>query len=107
MTGTVWPVEVNPRYTASIEILERAAGQSLIAWHGRACTEGAAAVGIAGPGRPSCRPKEATLWGKRIVYARRRSLQIGAERSAHFLAAIAGTDDPPLADLPPAGSRID
>ncbi len=31
--GSFWPVEVNPRYTASIEVLEYALGLSAIAWH--------------------------------------------------------------------------
>ena len=32
-----WPVEVNPRYTASVEVLELALGRSLLADHARAC----------------------------------------------------------------------
>ncbi len=35
--GNPWPVEINPRYTASIEIHELAAGRSLLALHRRAC----------------------------------------------------------------------
>jgi predicted ATP-grasp superfamily ATP-dependent carboligase len=31
--ATPWPVEVNPRYTASVEVLERATGKSLLALH--------------------------------------------------------------------------
>jgi len=37
--GRVWPIEVNPRYTASAEILEWAQGRSLMAEHLRACGE--------------------------------------------------------------------
>lgn len=34
LRGTVpWPVEVNPRYTASVEVLERATGASFLAMH--------------------------------------------------------------------------
>jgi predicted ATP-grasp superfamily ATP-dependent carboligase len=36
----VWPVEVNPRYTASIEILERALSFVSIRLHAAACLEG-------------------------------------------------------------------
>jgi predicted ATP-grasp superfamily ATP-dependent carboligase len=32
-----WPVEVNPRYTSSVEILELALGRSLMAEHLRVC----------------------------------------------------------------------
>jgi uncharacterized protein len=35
--GHPWPVEVNPRYTASVEVLEWALGRSLLADHLRAC----------------------------------------------------------------------
>ena len=35
--GIPWPVEVNPRYTASLEIHELAAGRSLLAEHQQAC----------------------------------------------------------------------
>ena len=31
--GRPWPIEVNPRYTASVEVLERALGRSLLADH--------------------------------------------------------------------------
>jgi predicted ATP-grasp superfamily ATP-dependent carboligase len=35
--GHPWPVEINPRYTASLEIHELASGRSLLAMHRRAC----------------------------------------------------------------------
>ena len=35
--GEPWPVEVNPRYTASVEVLELAMRRSLLAEHLRAC----------------------------------------------------------------------
>jgi uncharacterized protein len=35
--GHPWPVEINPRYTASLEIHELASGRSLLALHRRAC----------------------------------------------------------------------
>lgn len=33
----IWPVEINPRYTASMELLERASGTSLVGVHIDAC----------------------------------------------------------------------
>jgi predicted ATP-grasp superfamily ATP-dependent carboligase len=33
--GRAWPVEVNPRYTASVEVLEYATGRCSVAWHRR------------------------------------------------------------------------
>jgi uncharacterized protein len=32
-----WPTEVNPRYTASVEIYERACDMPLLEWHAQAC----------------------------------------------------------------------
>jgi uncharacterized protein len=36
--GVFWPVEVNPRYTASVEVLEYATGVCALEWHRLACT---------------------------------------------------------------------
>jgi predicted ATP-grasp superfamily ATP-dependent carboligase len=36
--GQFWPVEVNPRYTASVEVVEYATGLCALAWHRLACT---------------------------------------------------------------------
>jgi uncharacterized protein len=36
-TGVAWPTEVNPRYTASVEIYEWVSGLPLLKWHIRAC----------------------------------------------------------------------
>lgn len=52
-------LEVNPRYSASMELLERATGVSVFDLHRRAC-EGALPATTAAPG--GC-------WGKAIVYA--------------------------------------
>lgn len=100
----VWPVEVNPRYTASVEILERACRQSFLAWHMAACASRLLPAATVGPA-PSERPSDQMVWGKRILYAR-HDLEIGAEAVQYFLSATAKTLDPPLADIPPAGSRI-
>jgi predicted ATP-grasp superfamily ATP-dependent carboligase len=39
--GRPWPVEVNPRYTASVEVLELALGIPALAWHRRIFEPGA------------------------------------------------------------------
>ncbi len=36
----LWLVEVNPRYTASVEVFERAAGVALLRWHASLCEGG-------------------------------------------------------------------
>lgn len=65
--GVPWPLEINPRYTASIEIHERATGLPLLPFHRRACEQGL----LPEPGRF---PVDCTslVVAKRIVYASRR-----------------------------------
>ena len=61
--GEIWPLEVNPRYTASVEVLERVTGRSLVADHMAACAD-AALPDEAIHGNGGCA-------GKAVVYARR------------------------------------
>lgn len=65
--GLPWPVEVNPRYTASVEVLEQALGRSLLSEHVRACAPGIA--DRLSPSRPS-RPGPTGFAGKTILFAR-------------------------------------
>ena len=84
--GWPWPVEVNPRYTASMEVLELATGRSLMAEHVRAFDPGLAAglrtssapagfvgkafVMAAGP----CRfPRVASRWVRSVTEVPRRA----------------------------------
>jgi len=61
--GVPWPIEVNPRYSASMELVERAHGVSVFALHAAAC------VGEL-PGFDSLlRRRTGAAWGKAIVYA--------------------------------------
>jgi uncharacterized protein len=84
--GVPVPIEVNPRYSASMELIERATGLSLFEVHREACE-----------GRlPAAVPPPAEVWGKAIVFARRPVT----------------VDDPrawqvELADVPHPGERID
>ena len=84
--GVPYPIEVNPRYTASMELVERATRTSLFALHVEAC---------AGRLGPAPRPAGRT-YGKGIVYAR-------ADRVVGDPAAWAGA---PIADVPHRGERI-
>jgi predicted ATP-grasp superfamily ATP-dependent carboligase len=60
--GVPWPVEVNPRYSASMELVERVHGVSLFGLHAEACCGRLPAAGALG--RPAAR-----VAGKGIVYA--------------------------------------
>ena len=61
--GVPWPIEVNPRYTASMELVERVHGVSIFDLHTEAC---GGRLPITGPlHRPT-----GSVAGKAIVYAR-------------------------------------
>jgi predicted ATP-grasp superfamily ATP-dependent carboligase len=60
--GQIWPIEVNPRYTASMELLERALGISLIGLHVDAC------YGRPFPRTPA-RVMDRRVVGKSILFA--------------------------------------
>jgi uncharacterized protein len=66
--GIPWPVEINPRYTASVELHELAMGRSLLPEHRHACTEHPGApLGGFQPDFPVSR-----VIAKWILYAPRR-----------------------------------
>ena len=73
--GFPYAIEVNPRYTAAMELVERAYGISLFDVHARACRQALPAFDVAAARR---RAPEAI--GKAIVYARRTSV-LGDTRS--------------------------
>jgi len=86
------PVEVNPRWSASMELIERARGISMFALHADACArERLPAYDIRRlPGRHSTQ-------GKAIVFARRDTV-VGDTRS--------WLDDPTVCDVPREGEEI-
>jgi predicted ATP-grasp superfamily ATP-dependent carboligase len=97
----VWPVEVNPRYTASVEVLERALNLESIRWHVAACRRGEL---------PELAPEKS--WdetrerhGKAIIYAS-RELVIDARLERELCAKNAAGADPIVADIPAAGTSI-
>jgi len=67
--GEPWLVEINPRYTASVEILELATHRTLLAEHLRAC--GMDPVELPSAGKPGVLTRKAPVVGKAILYARR------------------------------------
>jgi predicted ATP-grasp superfamily ATP-dependent carboligase len=66
LDGEPWAVEVNPRYTASVEVLELALGRSLLAEHVRACAPDALSSVDPAADRPGARPP---VVGKMIVFS--------------------------------------
>ena len=98
LTGTdVWPVELNPRYTSSVELLERATGIPVIDQHVAACRDGRL------PDRP--KPYGDRCYGKAILFAE-RDLSVDTKLHARFRAAVNRGGWPELADIPPRGTQI-
>jgi predicted ATP-grasp superfamily ATP-dependent carboligase len=63
--GTPYPIEVNPRYTAAMELVERAYGLSIFDIHARACAGGLPVFDLA-----AARQAPHPTIGKAILYAR-------------------------------------
>jgi predicted ATP-grasp superfamily ATP-dependent carboligase len=95
--GIPWPVEVNPRYTASVEVHELAAGRPLLPEHRAAC-EG---IMDAESDREARHPRPSRVVAKWIMYAPRRLVIPEAAWED-----IGGADPqaiPALADIPAPG----
>jgi predicted ATP-grasp superfamily ATP-dependent carboligase len=97
----LWPVEVNPRYTASVEVLEYALGVSLLTHH-RAIFDTAYRA-------PNSIPlAEGPIIGKAILYAR-ESLQF--PRDGPWVGSLERDgrveEMPAFADIPHAGETIE
>lgn len=94
----VWVLEVNPRYTASVELLEHAYDVALVADHVRACRDRALPP-------PRTWAARRTV-GKRIVYAGDAGATVAPEFT-ELLWKLRGDDRlPAVADIPPAASTV-
>ncbi|MGH7509833.1 MAG: ATP-grasp domain-containing protein [Gemmatimonadales bacterium] len=85
--GVPCPIEVNPRFSASMELIERAHGVSMFSLHLRACR------GVL----PTTAPGSAEVEGKAIVFAR-RDVVVGETRP--------WVEDSCIADVPHPGEPI-
>lgn len=90
--GTPVAVEVNPRYSASMELVERAYGISIFAAHAMAC-----AMGELLPFDLASARMSAGAFGKAILFAR-HDVDCGDTRS--------WLDDPHVRDVPHPGEHI-
>jgi predicted ATP-grasp superfamily ATP-dependent carboligase len=86
------PIEVNPRWSASMELVEQAQGVSLFGMHADACTRG-----VLPPFDLTRRPLRSGVHGKAIVFAR-EDLVVGDTQG--WLA------DSSVRDVPREGERI-
>ncbi len=100
-TAIVWPVEVNPRYTASVEILERALNFSALAAHIRVWTAQRGRVKLA----IDLDTTTPSYCGKRILYARSPVIFAGPVYDS-LMAWQAGDRTRQIADRPKRGTEI-
>ena len=111
----ICPLEVNPRYTASVEVLERAIAIEPIRWHVAACndplsTEVAAQGGAASASTrewpESIVEKSAASHGKAILFAKQMSLV--AERFVRWTEEVnRNAAWPTIADIPAVGTVLE
>lgn len=95
--SVLWPLEVNPRYSASVEVLERLSGRGLLGEHVAACEAGA----LSNAGGPA----SGRVVGKAVAYAARGGVVLPG-----FDALIEEWNAPvcsaEILDLPRVGERI-
>lgn len=91
----IWPIEVNPRYPASAEVIERAKGLSMFACHA-ACFDTSDSSGHL----PPCNPENSPIVAKRILFAPRDG-QIHPDAPCFIPRSCKQ-----FADVPSAGTRI-
>ena len=98
--GVFWPVEVNPRYTASVEVLEYATGLAALAWHRQAFDPASAAL-------PDAADSKGVI-GKAILFARETIVFPQEGRwDKQMQNRVSVQEMPDFADLPDAGQRIE
>jgi predicted ATP-grasp superfamily ATP-dependent carboligase len=96
-----WPVEVNPRYTASIEVLEYAAGFSAIDWQRSVFNR------VAPVPRPPTTDPSLPVIGKAILFAKASFTFPAHGPWLETLQSPRSIHEPPaFADIPPAGQLI-
>jgi predicted ATP-grasp superfamily ATP-dependent carboligase len=108
----VWTLEVNPRYTASVEVVERITGVRTISAHAAACRQ----LRTAGCGlrvdefsQSEIRKPKAeisTFHGKAILFAR-RDITVAPDFAEWSLAEASRAPWPLLADISPAETLIE
>jgi predicted ATP-grasp superfamily ATP-dependent carboligase len=96
--GRFFPVEVNPRYTASVEVLEYATGLTALAWHRRAFARAAP--------RPAAAADPTTYIGKAVLFAPTDATfpAVGPWMEAVRSPGVSAA--PAFADIPTPGSEM-
>jgi predicted ATP-grasp superfamily ATP-dependent carboligase len=98
--GIPYPVEINPRYTASVEVLERALGFRALALHQQP---------ILAPGRPPPNRSptgQAAVAGKAILFAV-NTVTVPARGPWSSAIDRSGSEPPDFGDIPHSGQSVD
>jgi predicted ATP-grasp superfamily ATP-dependent carboligase len=95
--GVVWPVEVNPRYTASVEVLERTLDIQAIAIHVGACRDSELPPLKTRPSKCYC--AKAILYATEETTVSDRFMQLVEDLNA-------SVESPVVADIPAVGRDI-
>jgi predicted ATP-grasp superfamily ATP-dependent carboligase len=99
--GSFWPVEINPRYTASVEVIEYATGVSALALHANAFD-----TLPVHPGRLKELPT--SMVGKAILFAKAPLVFPQEGPWLDTPASLSSIDEPPaFADIPQQGESIE
>ncbi|MBM4000731.1 MAG: ATP-grasp domain-containing protein [Planctomycetes bacterium] len=101
--GRMFVVEVNPRYTASCELLERRMSASVVAMHMDACRNSNLPTSER---RPDESHRRQYHFGKAVLYARSTLSGVPADPVNRLLKQGASRDWPPSADIPAEGSYV-
>ena len=107
---TLWCIELNPRWTASAEIIERARNWPLMSWHIQAAisefhggSTSVASLPIDAETRPAVADRVSS-WGRLIVYS---PCAVTITRELTDLETIASDQQMEVADRPTTGTKID
>lgn len=92
----LWTIEVNPRYTAAVEVLERRGDLLALARHVRGCAGRLEKVDPPGAG---------PLAGKAVLYAA-ADLSVSPSQHAWLMDQRGAALRPQVADIPPPGTAI-
>jgi predicted ATP-grasp superfamily ATP-dependent carboligase len=95
----IWVLEVNPRWSASVELIERWRGERLFVRHLAACRASQRRIPLDRDEGGLNRNRQG-FWGKRIVYAK-SSFQVGCGLDLGYLY------EQGVRDIPVAGTKIE
>ena len=98
----IWVLELNPRWSASVELIEKWMGERLFSHHIAACkAKGQNRFPSSGDNRKPVHKRSLQgFWGKSIVYAQ-SSFQVTADLDLQSLY------EQGVRDIPPAGTRLE